>query len=284
VSRSSESIAFANQYRREVQRLEKYHANNITPGSMNWRQALRARYTAMHRAGSPIKQSAILKGLFMQISEIKPEERTIFALAHYNSKRAAALTLATIDYGGHPLTGPIEDGVCIDRTTITVQRNGESLMSGGPLVYISQHAIERMHERRSRPLSLARATQLISGIAILGVMVNLEAHDHAAMCLNLDDELLAVGDIRHVGNPPDKKGRITTSEMYDVRSFLCVGEMESFDKRLAQGNAALAAVKQWIEDPSSDTEELIKSIPVLSQQRETYTAQTAKIVEMREDT
>jgi len=117
---------------------------------------------------------------------------------------------------------------------------------------------------------------MVSGIGMLGAMLWLGAGDHDAMCLNLDNEVLAVGDIRHAVSPPNKSGRCAYTALYDVRSFLCIGEMDDHDKRLVQGTAAVHAINAWADDNFDGAEKFVSRIPLLAQERETYTALTAK--------
>ena len=279
MSRSTESIAFANQLRREVNRLEKLHASNIAPGTTNWAGAFRIVFDNLEEVGSPIKQSAVLKNLFACVSSVDQEEEgIIFPLAYYNAKRTAGLSLVTIEFGQHPLTGPQESGVSVNKTTITVRRDGDACLSRAPLAYISKHAIERMHERRSHPLGIGRAMNMIASVGMLGAMICLDHGGHEALCLNVGDEVLAVGDIRHAVGVPDEYGRCSYTPMYDARSFLCIGELDSRDKLLAQGNAAVAAIQRWADHGYEDAGKFIREIPFLAQERESYTARTAEKV------
>ena len=272
-STPTESRIFATRYEREARRLERLHAGNISPGTTKWVDAMQAVYDRMVRAGSPIKQSAILSKVISYVSNIKKEEKISFRLGDYSTKRTAALSLATVEFDRHPLAGPNEDGVCLLKFNIVVPRNGSTHFSTDALAYISRHAIERMHERRNRPITIERATEMFSAIAGLGLMASYHP-EHDAMCLPLDD-VLAVGQMRCVSGPPNEHGKRVFGMLYEVRTMLPIDELDPSDCRLKQGRIALNAVTDWAMNNRKDPEGYANKIPILAPRDETYTTKTA---------
>jgi hypothetical protein len=269
----TESRIFATRYEREARRLERLHAEKISPGTIKWVDAMQAVYDRMIRAGSPIKQAVILSRVIDYVSNIKKEEKISFRLGDYSTKRTAALSLATIEFDRHPLTGPNEDGVCLLKFSIVVPRNGSTHFSTDALAYISRHAIERMHERRNRPLTKERATEMFTAIAALGLMASYRP-EHDAMCLPLDD-VLAVGQMRCVAGPENRNGRRVYGMLYEVRTMLPIDELDPSDGRLKQGRIALTAVTDWAMNNRKDPEGYASKIPILAARDETYTTKTA---------
>jgi hypothetical protein len=269
----TESRIFATRYQREATRLEQLHANNIAPGQTKWVDAMKVVWDRMDKAGSPVKQSAILSKVINYVSSIKGEEKIAFPLAAYAGKRTAGLMLATLEFDNHPLVGPNEDGVSVVKFTVKVPRNGSSYIKVTPLAYISRHAIERMHERRNRPITHARATEMFAAVAALGFMIGFH-EEHNAMCLDLGD-VLAVGQMRGVAGQPDETGKRSYGSMYEVRSMLPVEELDPNDLRLRQGRVALAAVNEWVEGGRKNRRSFSDRVPVLAPRTETYTTKTA---------
>jgi hypothetical protein len=269
------SRIFADQYRREATRLEKLHANHLAPGTTTWGAAMQAMEDRVGRLPGPIKRTTAIRNAAIYLRE-NQKDSMHFMLGLYTRKRSSAMSFGTINFGTHPLAGVSEDGVSVMRHTMLCRRDG----GGGSKVnqsmaYISRHAVQRLHER-GRELTIETATKMFTAIGMLGFMLSFDTrHIDKAMCLRLNEDMLAVGVVRFaVGTGCDIDQSCT---FFEVRTFLPLNELDSRPTQRRQGEAAFNAVCEWVKGDRDveSSKALSEKIPTLEWREHDFIQQTA---------
>jgi hypothetical protein len=161
----TESRIFADRYFRDMRRLEAMHAGRLSPGVARWAAATAALYDRVKKAGSPVKQAAVLNKAIAYLNSVKPEERPYAMIAFYSANRSAQVCFATFDPGLHPLQGVHEEGLNIMQHLVDCDRNNRGKMiSNVNIAYVSKHAMSRLHERGTN----IDSNDAFASIAVLG--------------------------------------------------------------------------------------------------------------------
>ncbi len=269
----TESRIFANRYFREARRVEALHAARLSPGTHTWREALRALFERMEKAGSPIKQAAVLRQAIAALNGIDQQEAMhIGIVAGGGRKRSAGLMFATFSAGWHPL-GLDEEGLRVLQHGIVCSRTHATLLADVVLAYVSRHAVSRLHERDHR-LTAAAAFGVFGFIGVLGMISHRsKRHERGGMCLRYGD-ILAVGSIKH---------GVDVGAFFDVRTVLPANEVRD-SAMLAQGAAAYDAVKAWLPGcGSTQLAALAEKIPPLPRREDDYTLRSQSQMQIGEN-
>jgi len=271
------SRIFADQYRREANRLEKLHCSHICPGTWKWGDAMEGLEARMGKLAGPIKRTAAINKAATYLRSTQRDSMH-FILGTYATKRSSVLSFASVNFGRHPLAGVEEDGVSIMKHTIVCRRDGTGWTSANhSLGYISRHAIQRLHERSGK-LTFDAATKMFTCIGMLGHLIaesDSTKHIDGTMSLQIED-MLATGAIRFAVSASDKNR--ASCIFFEVRTFLPVEEMVDGRAIMGeQGRTAYRALERWIKsdrDQSTITG-LVDEIPSLPGRSDDFVLQRA---------
>lgn len=241
----TESRIFADRYLRETRRLEKLHANQLSPGTANWSDALRGLSQRLGEIGSPIKRVAALRGIVDYLNGLGAASEQIRHIAlHYGqTSRTAVFSFATFTADPNPLHGSgDEDGLNMLMHQIRTGRQGVELIANLNIAFVSRHAIGRLHQRTNE-LSGWGFGAVFMLVGVLGFITRRsEAHSESALHLLCQDVLL-VGASRPALKTA-ASGENVDATLYEVRTALPADEVKSHS--LEQGRLAASAAFAWL--------------------------------------
>lgn len=270
----TESRIFADRYMRDLRQREKTFAHRISPGTVNWGDAMFSFYERAGHAGSPVKRARMIRDLTNYLNE-SVGEGAHFLLDCGGAKRSAGLMFATLSAGENPFLGVDEEGVNVTQHNIISCRNGDlRVLPDMGIAYISKHAIGRLHER-GHDLSNSKATCVVACVGILGLLTRESVkHVDGGLCMRYDDTLI-VGSLKHAVKCVNGKDNINGT-LYDVRTALLADSVVD-QQMLDQGVMATHAVAKWLDDRTiarSFNLKLADTIPFIPR-RDDYTTQHA---------
>jgi hypothetical protein len=268
----TESRIFADRYIREARRLEKLHADRMSPGAGTWVEAVESLFQRMVKAG-PVKGARLVKKAidYLYDSSKRFDERShLMIVGHCASSRTALLMFATFRIGPHPDQSVKEEGLTIVLHIVRCSRSAPSRATGIPVAYFSKHTVARLHQRGHDITENVHASNVFMFAGVLGYLVHHSPkHIDSGLSLLFSDTLL-VGSL-HRFTTTSSRGCPIDEAFFDVRSVLSVDELgDSKWSLLEQGRAAAGAVLAWMGDDPPSEEELAKRIPFLPRREDCY--------------
>ena len=254
----------ARLYSEEVRKLEALHANQVSPGTTTWADAVEALFQKIHKVG-PVKGPQLLQKAIDYLNNIGNDDRSHFMVATSCGRRTAILIFATFSAGPHPDPRVKEDGLTVVLHAIRCCRSRFARVTGIPVAYVSMHAVRRLFERGYDITENSRANSVFALIGGLGYLT-LRSVEHANGGLSLlVSNILVVGS-QHRCVKIYPNGREFEEAFFDVRTVLDANEIGPANQSLLeQGRIAAAVIAGWFEGeddlPHSELAERIPPLP-----------------------